>query len=184
MLHGLKKHLFYFNADTGGGGSATGTTESETSQAMDVEVVKAQALSDLLGTLGVASIDEAKTNLSAWNEYQDGQKTELQKVQDSLTVANNTLAERDGTIANLQAKLTAAQLGVPADNTEDVVTLAKGLVSEQVDITQAIATVLDKYPHFKGGGSDAADKPSFVTETHSSKETTEDAFLQALGLTK
>lgn len=192
MLHGLKLYLLKHNADTGtgsGGGAAstaetqdTGESPQQATVAVDTEAIKTQAMTDLLTSLGVSSIDEAKNNLASWNEYQDGQKTELQKAQDNLTTANNSLAERDTTIANLQAQLAAAQMGVPADNTSDVITLAKGLVNEQTDINQAITKVLEKYPHFKGGGGNGVDKPSFMTQTQSQNETSEDAFRKALGL--
>ncbi|HFR3660814.1 TPA: hypothetical protein ACHVEN_001637 [Streptococcus suis] len=196
MLHGLKHRLFKLAPDTGAGGGAEATSDTnvETGQVeqavsqqqvdlVDTETIKSQAISELLGQLGVASVEDAKANLASWNEYQEGQKTELQKIQDSLTVANNSLAERDTTIASLQAQLAAAQLGVPAENTSDVITLAKSLVNEKTDINTAISTVLEKYPHFKGGGDNVTEKPSFVTQTQSQVQTTEDAFLKALGIT-
>lgn len=197
MLHGLRDNLIKHAPDTGtGAGGSDGTVidnntgtepvaptpgQAQTDP-IDTEAIKAQAINDLLANLGVASIDDAKANLASWNEYQEGQKTELQKIQDSLTVANNSLVERDATISNLQAQLAAAQMGVPADNTSDVIILAKGLVNEQVDINQAITTVLEKYPHFKGGGDNGVSKPNFVTQTQSQQETSEDAFRKALGL--
>ncbi|HEM4424783.1 hypothetical protein [Streptococcus suis] len=195
MLHGLKHRLFKLAPDTGAGGGVevTSDTNGESGQdeqaasqqqvdLVDTEAIKSQAISELLGQLGVASVEDAQANLASWNEYQEGQKTELQKIQDNLTVANNSLAERDTTIASLQAQLAAAQLGVPAENTSDVITLAKSLVNEKTDINTAISTVLEKYPHFKGGGDNVVDKPNFVTQTQSQTETAEDAFAKALGL--
>lgn len=195
MLHGLKHRLFKLAPDTGAGGGVevTSDTNGESGQdeqaasqqqvdLVDTEAIKSQAISELLGQLGVASVEDAQANLPSWNEYQEGQKTELQKIQDNLTVANNSLAERDTTIASLQAQLAAAQLGVPAENTSDVITLAKSLVNEKTDINTAISTVLEKYPHFKGGGDNVVDKPNFVTQTQSQTETAEDAFAKALGL--
>ncbi|HEL2551297.1 hypothetical protein NQZ98_02790 [Streptococcus suis] len=195
MLHGLKHRLFKLAPDTGAGGGAeitsdtnveSGQVEQAASQQqvdlVDTEAIKSQAISELLGQLGVASVEDAQANLASWNEYQEGQKTELQKIQDSLTVANNSLAERDTTIASLQAQLAASQMGVPAENTSDVITLANSLVNEKTDINTAISTVLEKYPHFKGGGDNVVDKPNFVTQTQSQTETAEDAFAKALGL--
>lgn len=195
MLHGLRQNLIKHAPDTGAGtggevaaadtniGADDVQTATQTqTESVDAESIKAQAVNDLLTSLGVSSIEDAKTNLASWNEYQEGQKTELEKIQDSLTVANNSLAERDTTISNLQAQLAAAQMGVPADNAEDVITLAQGLVNEQTDINQAIASVLEKYPQFKGGGDNVGDKPNFVTQTQSQQETSEDAFRKALGL--
>lgn len=192
FLHGLKTKLFKHSADPGtgvGGGEPAGVEPDKVTAApvpaqepIDVEAVKSQAVSDLLANLGVASIDEAKASLDSWKEYQDGQKSDLEKLQDNLATANQSLADRDETIAGLQAQLAAAQLGVPGENVADVITLAKGLVTDQVDINAAIATVLEKYPHFKGGGDLASDKPSFVVATQSQTTTTEDAFKKALGL--
>ncbi|WP_050322619.1 hypothetical protein, partial [Streptococcus equi] len=186
---------FKLAPDTGAGGGAevTSETNAEAGQVeqtvsqqqadpVDTEAIKSQAISELLGQLGVTSVEDAKANLASWNKYQEGQKTELQKIQDSLTVANNSLAERDTTIASLQAQLAAAHLGVPAENTSDVITLANSLVNEKTDINAAITTVLEKYPHFKGGYANVADKPNFVTQTQSQTETAEDAFAKALGL--
>jgi hypothetical protein len=45
--------------------------------------------------------------------------------------------------------ISAMQIGVHADYVSDVVTLAKTLVSEDVDMNQAIEKVVEKYPHFK-----------------------------------
>ncbi|ASB95821.1 phage protein [Streptococcus equi subsp. equi] len=196
MLHGLKHRLFKLAPDTGAGGGAEVTSETnaeagrveqtvsqQQADPVDTEAIKNQAINEVLSQLGVSSVEDAKANLASWNEYQEGQKTEFQKIQDSLTVANNSLAERDTMIASLQAQLAAAQMGVPAENTSDVITLANSLVHDKTDINAAITTVLEKYPHFKGGDADVADKPNFVTQTQSQTETTEDAFFKALGLT-
>ncbi|MCD3370909.1 hypothetical protein [Streptococcus equi] len=104
MLHGLKHRLFKLAPDTGAGGGAevTSETNAEAGQVeqtvsqqqadpVDTEAIKSQAINEVLRQLGVTSVEDAKANLASWNEYQEGQKTEFQKIQDSLTVANNSL---------------------------------------------------------------------------------------------
>lgn len=191
FLHGLRTKLFRFSADTGqaGGGGVEAAEASEVVAEVDNKQAgsaidyKAEAVAEVLAGLGVKTLDEAKAGLASWQEYQEGQKTALEKLQDSLSLANQSLADKDGAIADLQAQLAAAHLGVPADNTADVIVLAKGLLNDQTDISAAISQVLTKYPQFKGGDDLAGSKPSFVTETKAAATTTTDeAFLKALGL--
>lgn len=189
----------FFSADTGtGGGSVAGdveaveksyddtiltTADEAPAGSVNTEQIKNEAIAGVLQSLGVSSLDEAQAGLKAWADYQEGQKTELERLQSNFENSQKSIAERDGVIADLQAQLAASQLGVPADNVADVVTLANGLVGDNADVGQAIQAVLDKYPHFKIGGAVVEDgKPSFVAQTKQKQETTEDAFLKALGL--
>lgn len=51
--------------------------------------------------------------------------------------------------------------GVNADSVEDVVTLAKGMVNDEVTMDDAITKVIEKYPHFKGDPQEEK-KPAFT----------------------
>ncbi|MCT8138637.1 hypothetical protein H1D32_13335 [Anaerobacillus sp. CMMVII] len=115
----------------------------------------------LLKDLGVDNFDNLKKSLSDYKEYQDSLKTEKQKQNERMQELEQTLQSKDSEVFTLNAKVAAMSNGVQADALEDVITLAKGLVSDEVDIQVAIGRVVEKYPQFKETKQDKP-KPNFV----------------------
>ncbi|WP_300385153.1 hypothetical protein [Clostridium sp.] len=91
----------------------------------------------------------SKEELQAYNTWKESQKTEAEKNSEALTNAEKArLAAEEKAIA-LEAKVTCLSKGINAASTDDVVILAKAMVSDEVTMEQAIDKVLEKYPSFK-----------------------------------
>lgn len=78
------------------------------------------------------------------------EKTEAQKQSEALTNAEKAKQDAEERANTLEAKVTCLSKGVLADSVDDVVILAKAMVSDDVTMDQAVDKVLEKYPSFKG----------------------------------
>lgn len=158
--YNLKKRLGMsklMEADTGvNGGADTGNdtppedvnkgaqVEEKTFTQADVDkMIKERLAREKKNQLSKEELEEYK----AWKE---SQKTEEEKRNEALTNAEKARIEAEEKAAALEAKVTALSKGVVATSVDDVVTLAKAMVTEEVTIEQAIDKVLEKYPSFKG----------------------------------
>lgn len=92
----------------------------------------------------------SKEELKAYQDWKESQKTEAQKQSEALTNAEAKAKAEEERANTLEAKVTCLSKGVIADSVDDVVILAKALVSEEVTMEQAIDKVIEKYPSFKG----------------------------------
>lgn len=143
------------------------------------EAKKAQE--KLLKQLGVEDFNSAKEGLTKLKEFQDAQKTEAEKQAEQLKQLeesyNNTSSENE----SLKAQLSALKAGVQSESIDDVVVLAKTLVSDDVDMDAAIAQVIQKYPHFaQQQVEEEPKKPSFTQGKHEKQEQSElDKWLSA-----
>jgi len=123
---------------------------------------KKDTQSKLLKQLGYDDVNAAKEGLKKLKEMEDAQKSEAEKQADalkSLETEKGSLLDKN---TSLEAQLSAMKAGVNGDSVEDVVTLAKPLVGEGVDMDAAIQKVIEKYPHFKGE-KQGNEKPNFTT---------------------
>ena len=93
----------------------------------------------------------SKEEIKAYQDWKESQKTEDQKKNDAITNAEKAKQVAEERATSLEAKVTCLSKGVGATSVDDVVVLAKAMVSDDVTIEQAIDKVLEKYPHFKGG---------------------------------
>lgn len=157
-------------------------TQSEVNNLIAKEAKKAQA--KVLKQLGVEDFTSAKEGLEKFKEWQESQKTEAQKQAERL----EQLEKEHGTALEqnkvLQAKLSAVGAGVDAKFVDDVIVLANNYVTEDVTMDDAIAQVLEKYPHFKGEPEEPTPNdppaPKFSTGQHQKKQETElDQWLNA-----
>lgn len=92
----------------------------------------------------------SKDELEAYKAWKESQKTEEEKKNEALTNAEKARIAAEEKAAALEAKVTALSKGVKSDSVDDVVILAKAMVTDEVTIEQAIDKVLEKYPSFKG----------------------------------
>ena len=143
------------------------------------EVKKTQE--KLLKELGIDDFENAKEGLQKFREWQESQKTEQEKMQETLKklqTDNEALANEN---ANLKAQLAALKQGVKADSLEDVVALAERLVNDETTIDDAIKQVIEKYPHFaeKANEEEQEQKPKFTTGQHT-KTDNSDSFVKTL----
>ena len=80
----------------------------------------------------------SKEELEAFNAWKESQKTEKEKTDEALTNAEKARLVAEERANGLEAKVACLSKGVIADAVDDVVILAKAMV-----------TVLEKYPNFK-----------------------------------
>lgn len=144
-------------------------TQDELNNIAAKEAKKAQE--KLLKQLGVDDFANAKDGLAKFKEWQESQKTEAQKQADRLKELETNFTSTSEENGTLKAQISAMKAGVVAESVEDVVTLAKTMVSEELDMDAAIAKVVEKYPHFaqKVEEQQEEKKPSFSTGQHQKK---------------
>src|SRR5690606_27523716 len=154
-------------------------TQDEVNSIAAKEAKKAQE--KFLKQLGFDDFKNAKDGFSKYKEWMDSQKSEAEKQSEQLQLLQSDLESTSNENATLKAQITAMQAGVNSDYVTDVVTLAKTLVSEDVDINQAIEKVVEKYPHFKQQQEVTEEKkPTFTTGQHSKSSNEGDSFVSAL----
>lgn len=133
----------------------------------------------LLKQLGIEDFKSAKEGLEKFREWQESQKTEAQKQSERLQEYETQSQKLANENESLKAQNAAILAGVQKDAIEDVVTLAKPLVSDEVDMNVAIGKVLEKYPHFKGEAEETS-KPVYTTGPNQKQRPTEmDQWIQA-----
>ncbi|MBM6648986.1 hypothetical protein [Bacillus sp. RIT 809] len=139
-----------------------------TQEQMDEAKQKQEAA--LLKKLGVEDLNQLKDTLKGWNEHQESLKTDQQKRDEKLTTYETQLQEKNESLFNLQAENAAIKSGIKEDSINDVITLAKTKVSDDVDIAKAIEMVVEKHPYFKGVVEPPVDpgkpKPTFSNGQH------------------
>ena len=103
-----------------------------------------------LKELGFSDAETAKSELEAYKQWQEQQKTEQEKQSEALEAKEKELANASAQLKSLQAENAALKQGVIAESVDDVVALAERLVDDETTIDDAIKSVLEKYPQFKG----------------------------------
>ena len=152
-------------------------TQDDVNNIVAKEVKKAQE--KLLKQLGIDDFNSAKEGLQKFREWQDAQKTEQQKQAERLQQLEQQFNAVQQEKENLMAQLAAVKAGVHADYVEDVIVLAQRLVNEDTTIDDAIAKVIEKYPHFKEAPQqEEPPKPTFTVGTH--QKSSADDFIKAL----
>lgn len=138
----------------------------------------------LLKKLGIEDFDSAKDGLEKFRSWQESQKSEAEKQAEAL----KSFEEQNGTLSSenetLKAQLSAVKAGVLADSVPDVVTLAKTMVTDELDMDAAIKAVVEKYPHFaqvvEPVDPNVPPKPQFSNGQHQTQPQSEtDKWLEA-----
>lgn len=179
-------------ADTGANGGAdtgkadTAETGADTQETTQEEKTFTQADVDNLLKERVARLKKeqpSKEELKAYNDWKESQKTEEEKKDEALTNAEKAKLAAEERALLAETKVTCLSKGVIATSVDDVVTLAKAMVTEDVTIEQAIDKVLEKYPNFKGEQQQEEQK-GFIkigAENQRQKENSNDALARAFG---
>ncbi|MGI8349618.1 hypothetical protein NiCM35_07545 [Niallia circulans] len=159
-------------------------TQEDVNNLVAKEAKKAQE--KLLKQLGVEDFNNAKEGLTKFKEWQESQKTEAEKQAERLKELEANYSNTSNENAILKAQISAMKAGVLAESVEDVVTLAKTMVSDDLDMDAAIAKVVEKYPHFAQKQEKVDEpKPSFSLGKHEKQPSSEmDAWLEAFGVKK
>lgn len=148
-------------------------TQDELNSIAAKEAKKAQE--KLLKQLGIEDFENAKEGMKKFQEWQESQKTEAQKQQEQLQNLETNFKTVSEENTSLKAQVSAMKAGVNAESLEDVVTLAKTMVSDEVSMDDAIAKVVEKYPHFKGEAQQdqTPPNPKFTLGGHNKQPQTE-----------
>lgn len=129
---------------TDGGDKGTQTEESKTFTQADVDkLIQDRVAREKKNQL-------SKDELQAYNTWKESQKTEEEKKNEALTNAEKLRLAAEEKATALEAKVTCLSKGINTDSVDDVVILAKAMVTEELTMEQAIDKVLEKYPSFKG----------------------------------
>lgn len=178
-------------ADNGAGSGAdtgndeTTVTDSDTKETTQEEKTFTQADVDKLIQERVARERKnqlSKEELKAYNEWKESQKTEEEKKNEALTNAEKARLVAEEKATALEAKVTCLSKGVIATSVDDVVILAKAMVTDEVTIEQAIDKVLEKYPSFKGEQQQQEPQGFKIgANSQKQKENPNDALARAFG---
>lgn len=140
-------------------------TQEDVNNIVAREVKKTQE--KLLKQLGIEDFNSAKEGLQKFKEWQESQKTEAQKQAERLQQLEQQFTAVQQEREALAAQLAAVKAGVHADYVEDVVVLAQRIVDDDTTMEDAIAKVLEKYPHFKEAQQQQEPpKPQFSAGQH------------------
>lgn len=178
-------------ADNGAGsGANTGnaeTTETKTDAQETTKEEKTFTQADVDKLIQERVARERKNQLSkeelkAYNEWKESQKTEEEKKNEALSNAEKARVAAEERATALEAKVTCLSKGVVATSVDDVVILAKAMVTDEVTIEQAIDKVLEKYPSFKGKQQKEEQKGFVIgAGSQKQKENSNDALARAFG---
>ncbi|WP_124046024.1 hypothetical protein [Clostridium perfringens] len=163
-------------ADGEGEGTETNPTEEKTFTQEEVNrMIKDRVAREKKEQL-------SKEELKAYQDWKESQKTEAQKQSEALTNAEKAKQDAEERANTLEAKVTCLSKGVLADSVDDVVILAKAMVSEEVTMDQAVDKVLEKYPSFKGVQQQEEKKGFKIgAVSEKQKENVNDALSRAFG---
>jgi hypothetical protein len=155
-------------------------TQEDVNNIVAKEIKKTQE--KLLKQLGIDDFNSAKEGLQKFKEWQESQKTEAQKQAERLQQLEQQFQAAQQEKETLAAQLAAVKAGVHTDYVEDVVVLAQRLVNDDTTLEEAIAKVVEKYPHFKQAQQEPQQepKPQFTTGQHQKQQQSElEKWLQA-----
>lgn len=144
-------------------------TQEDVNNIATKEARKAQE--KLFKDLGIEDFEDAKEGMKKFQEWQESQKTEAEKKDEKLTNLEKEHLSIKSENELLKAQISASKQGVQAESIEDVVVLAKSLVTEEISIDKAIEMVVEKYPHFAVVQEVEEDNkiPRFSTGEHTKK---------------
>lgn len=178
-------------ADNGAGsGANTGnaeTTEAKTDAQETTQEEKTFTQADVDKLIQERVARERKNQLSkeelkAYNEWKESQKTEEEKKSEALTNAEKARVAAEERALLAETKVTCLSKGVVATSVDDVVILAKSMVTDEVTIENAIDKVLEKYPSFKGEQQQEEQKGFVIgAGSQKQKESSDNALARAFG---
>jgi hypothetical protein len=128
----------------GEGGNEPKFTQEQLNSYLAAERKKASA--GAFKEFGFKTADEAKTFIEKYRAEEDKNKSELEKAQGSLATTKDELKAEQLKAQNLEYKFEAISQGCAAADADDVVTLAKGRMSDTTDFKTALEEVKKAYP--------------------------------------
>ncbi|NOW85316.1 hypothetical protein B0H39_003197 [Clostridium beijerinckii] len=178
--------LMEADAGAGSGSASDGTGEGEGEKQEDKTFTQADVdkmIKDRLAREKKGQL--SKEELKAYQDWKDSQKTDSEKKEEAIKNAEKAKQAAEEKAASLEAKVTCLSKGVSPTALDDVVVLAKVMISDDVTIEQAIDKILEKYPHFKGETTTEEDQKGFKkvgSGGGKGKTTTNEAIKAAFGI--
>lgn len=128
-----------------------------------------QAVEALLKDAGVAPGEDYKASLQAFRDWQDSQKTDLQKAMDKQNELEKERVAAEQKVQALEQRLMAVSMGIPADRADKYVKLAAAYMDEKTDFAKALQAAVKDFPVAQKGvagvGANPPDKPATQTTT-------------------
>lgn len=127
-------------AGTGAGQDEKTFTQEDVDHLLSVtkKKVSSSVLSGLLADVGVENVDALKSTLADWKTHQEGQKTELQKVQDELAAFQGIDEEAKNMKAQLQTAMDLLKANVDAQLATLKVPDHIASLIQKMDVTDAL----------------------------------------------
>lgn len=104
------------------------------------------AVEKLLKEAGIAPEGDHKASLKAFKEWQDSQKSELDKASGALTTAQKEKADAETKALQLERQLSAVKKGIPADKADKYIKLAEAYTDDKTDFDKALEKALKDFP--------------------------------------
>lgn len=109
------------------------------------------ATEKLLKDLGIEDFKGAKDGLKKLKEWQDSQKTDLEKLTGDNDALTKSASEKDKLIAQYKTKELASSKGVTDPKMQEKA-MKLAMLSDEEDMSKALDAVLVEFPMFKGSG--------------------------------
>lgn len=159
----IKLPLQYFAEETPASDPIESQQEEKTFTQADVNNLVAReskaSVEKLLKEVGIDHNGDYKSALKAFTEWQNNQKTELEKAQGTLTTAEKAKAEAEAKAALLERKFEAVGKGIPADKTDKYIKLAEAYMDDKIDFGKALELALKDFPIAEKGTPGAGGNP-------------------------
>lgn len=136
------------DGDKGTGGAGAEKTFSQADVSAIAAKESKKATEALLKDLGITDFNGAKDGMAKFKEWQDSQKTDLEKITGEVDGYKTTISEKDAIIKGFQNKEIVTDLGVSSKNAAKVLKLAE--LEDGDDLKANVEKVLKEYPMFKG----------------------------------
>ena len=118
------------------------------------------AVEKLLKEAGIAPEGDHKAAMKAFKEWQDSQKTELEKATGAKTALEQEKAAAIAEATSLKQQLLAVGKGIPADKAAKYIKLAEAYVTDKVDFAAALDLALKDFPVAAAGVAGASGNPA------------------------
>ena len=123
-------------------------------------------------------LKDLKNILAEHKEFKDSQKSEYQKLQDEVESYKNKNKDLQSQLLEKDSRIVATKLNIKDESYNDVLTLAKPLVNDKIDLNQAMSQIVEKYPSFTNKKADVTVEVG--TQTQETNSTTgKDPVLEA-----
>jgi len=137
-------------APVSGNSGSDNPAPAKTFSQEDVNAIVAReskaAVEKLLKEVGIAPEGDYKAAMKAFKQWQDSQKSELEKATGALSAVEKAKAEAEAKVSALERQIAAISKGIPADKADKYIKLAEAYVNEKTDFAAALELALKDFP--------------------------------------